>query len=108
MAQVLNESFTSPPADADLKAFNNDFLKKYTDSASHLQSAFNIRFILDSSSKSQNEADLKKTLDLSGITIEQATAGLALLDEWKSEQTVKDDYRAKAASRWSEATVFSQ
>jgi hypothetical protein len=30
------------------------------------------------------------------------------LDEWRSEKKVKDDYRAKAASRWSEATVFKQ
>jgi hypothetical protein len=28
------------------------------------------------------------------------------LEEWKSEKEVKDDYRAKAASRWGEATVF--
>jgi len=38
--------------------------------------------------------------------MEEAKAGMALLDEWKSEQKMKDDYRAKAASRWSEATVF--
>lgn len=83
-------------------------MKKHTDSAPHLQSAYNVRFVLDKDSKSQNEADLNKTLDLADITIEQAEAGLALLDEWKSEQIVKDDYRAKAASRWSEATVFNQ
>jgi hypothetical protein len=64
--------------------------------------------MLDNSSKGQNEEDLKKTLDLPTITIEQAQAGLALLDKWESEQKVKDDYRAKAAGRWSEATVFKQ
>lgn len=106
MSQVIKESFTTPPADADLKAYNNDFLEKHSESAAHLQSAYNVRFLLDNSSKSQNEEDLKKTLDLPSITKEQAEAGLALLDEWKSEAKVKDDYRAKAASRWSEATVF--
>jgi hypothetical protein len=51
---------------------------------------------------------LKKSLDLSDVTIQQALAGFGLLDQWKSEQKVKDDYRAKAASRWSEATVLKQ
>ena len=75
---------------------------------SHLQSTYSVRYLLDPSSKSQNEEDLKKTLDLTDVTIEQAEAGLALLSEWKSDEKVKDDYRAKAASRWSEATVFKK
>jgi hypothetical protein len=33
---------------------------------------------------------------------------LKLLEQWKSEQKVKDDYRAKAAGKWSEASVFKQ
>lgn len=72
----------------------------------HLQSGYNVRYILDNSSKSQNEQDLLKTLDLPTMTIEEAKAGLTLLSEWKSEQGVKDDYRGKAASRWSAAVVF--
>ncbi|KAF1946076.1 NMDA receptor-regulated protein 1 [Clathrospora elynae] len=105
-SQVIQESFTAPSADADLEAYNNDFLKKHAQSASHLQSGYNVRYILDNSSKAQNEEDLQKTLDLSDITIQEAQAGLALLDQWKSEQKAKDDYRAKAAGRWSQATVF--
>ncbi|KAE8851666.1 hypothetical protein PTNB73_00682 [Pyrenophora teres f. teres] len=104
--QVIKESFTTPAADADLKAHNDDFLKKHAQSASHLQSGYNVRYILDNASKSQNEQDLQKTLELPNITMEEAKAGMALLDEWESEQKIKDDYRAKAASRWSEATVF--
>jgi hypothetical protein len=65
-----------------------------------------VRYILDNSSKPQNEEDLKKTLDLPDITIHQALIGFGLLEEWKTEKEVKDDYRAKAASRWGEATVF--
>jgi peptide alpha-N-acetyltransferase len=105
-SEVIKESFTTPPPDADLKAYNNDFLKKHSQSACHLQSGYNVRYILDNSSKSQNEQDLQKTLELSSITIEEAQAGLALLNQWKSEQKVKDDYRAKAAGRWNEATIF--
>ncbi|KAI2487514.1 NMDA receptor-regulated protein 1 [Pyrenophora tritici-repentis] len=104
--QVIKESFTTPAADADLKAYNDDFLKKHAQSASHLQSGYNVRYILDKASKPQNEQDLQKTLELPNITMEEAKAGMALLDEWGSEQKIKDDYRAKAASRWSEATVF--
>jgi hypothetical protein len=102
----MKESFTIPPADADLQAFNNSFLQKHSKSTSHLQSAYNVRYLLDSASKSQNEQDLKKTLELPGTTIQQAIAGFGLLEQWKSEQKVKDDYRAKAASRWSGATIF--
>ena len=81
-------------------------MKKHSNSASHLQAAYNVRHILDSGSKSQNETDLYKTLDLPDVNIQQALAGLGLLEEWKSEKKVKDDYRAKAAGRWSEASVF--
>lgn len=107
-SEVLKESFTAPSASADLKAYNDDFLKKHSDSASHLQSAYNVRHVLDASSKSSNEADLKKTLDLPNATIEDAVAGLALLSEWSSDEKVKDDYRAKAASRWTDATIFKK
>ena len=62
--------------------------------------------MLDKSSKRQNEKDLQKTLNLPSITIEQAKAGLRLLDEWKSEERSRDEYKATASSRWSEATVF--
>lgn len=30
------------------------------------------------------------------------------MGEWKSDETVKDEYRSKAASRWSNATVFKK
>lgn len=98
--------FTTPAADADLKAYNNDFIHKHSESAPHLQAAYAARCFLDSSTKGQNEVDLTKTLDQSDITFEQAKQGLALLEEWKSDEKVKNEYKSKAASRWSEATVF--
>ncbi|KAL6706521.1 hypothetical protein ACN47E_005460 [Coniothyrium glycines] len=107
-SHIIKETFTSPAADADLKAYNNDFLRKNSKSVSHLQSGYNVRYILDNSSKGQNEQDLTNTLELDDVTIEQAVAGQALLDEWKSAEQVKDDYRAKASSRWSQATVFKK
>jgi hypothetical protein len=108
VSQVIKESFTTPPVDADLKAYNNSFHQKHSKSVPHLQAAYNVRHLLDNSTKSQNEQDLIKTLDMPDVTIQQALAGFGVLEEWKSETKVKDDYRAKAASRWSEASVFKQ
>ncbi|KAF9696101.1 hypothetical protein EKO04_006156 [Ascochyta lentis] len=108
VSQVVKETFTTPAADADLKAYNDDFIQKHSESATHLQAAYTARYFLDNSTKSQNEVDLIKTLDLSNITFEQAEQGLALLGEWKSDEKVKDEYRSKAASQWSEATVFKK
>jgi hypothetical protein len=31
-----------------------------------------------------------------------------LLGEWKSDEKVKDEYKSKATSRWSEASVFKK
>ncbi|KAJ4349284.1 hypothetical protein N0V95_004714 [Ascochyta clinopodiicola] len=108
VSQVIKEIFTAPAADADLKAYNNDFIQKHSESAPHLQAAYTARCFLDNSTKSQNEADLIKTLDLSNTTFKQAEQGLALLGEWESDEKVRDEYRSKAASQWSEATVFKK
>jgi tetratricopeptide (TPR) repeat protein len=108
VSQVIKDTFTTPAVDADLNAYNNDFIKKHSESAPHLQAAYNARYFLDNNSKGQNEEDLKNTLDLSNITIEQAVTGLSLLGQWKSDDKVQDEYRSKAASRWSEATVFKK
>jgi hypothetical protein len=108
VSQVIKETFTTPAADADLKAYNDEFIKKHAESASHLQAAYSARYALDNTTKSQNETDLIKTLDLSNITSEQAQQGLALLGEWKSDEKVQDEYRNKASSKWSEASVFKK
>ena len=108
MSQVIKETFTAPAADADLKAYNDEFIKKHSDSASHLQAAYSARYALDNSTKSQNETDLIKTLDLTSITSEQAQQGLALLGEWKSDEKVQEEYRSKASNKWDEASVFKK
>lgn len=104
--QVIKDTFTIPSADADLKSFNDSFAQKHASSAPHLQAAYAARFALDPASKSQNEADLIKTLDLQGVSFEQAAQGLELLGEWKSEEGVKGEYKKKAGEKWSEAGIF--
>ncbi|KAF1364842.1 N-alpha-acetyltransferas-like protein 15 [Lizonia empirigonia] len=108
VSQVIKNTFTTPAVDADLNAYNNDFIQNHSESAPHLQAAYSTRYFLNNSTKSENEADLTKMLDLPNITFEQAEQGLGLLDEWKSDEKAKDGYRSKAASRWSEATVFKK
>ncbi|KAF2995813.1 hypothetical protein E8E13_001290 [Curvularia kusanoi] len=108
VSQVLTDTFTTPSPSTDLKAYNDDFAAKHASSAPHLHAAYAARFALDPASKPQNEADLIKTLELPGVTVDQASRGLELLGEWKSEESVKDEYRSKAKGRWSEATVFAK
>lgn len=79
-------------------------MQNHAQSAPHLHSAYNVRYLLDPSTKSQNEKDLLKTLDLESVTLEQAVEGLALLEEWKSEEGVKEEYRRKAGRRWEGAS----
>ncbi|KAF2472225.1 TPR-like protein [Lindgomyces ingoldianus] len=106
VSEVVKETFTFIPADGDLKTFNSEFEKKHAKSVSHLQSACNVRYLLDKNAKSQAEADVQKLLDLPTITMEQAIAGLSCLDEWSSDDKTKDTYRAAASKKWPEATMF--
>lgn len=106
--EALKSGFTLIPADADLKAYNTEWRQKHSQSPAHLQSAYNAQFLLDNGSKAQCEDGLKKLLDSPSMTMEQALKGLEYLDEWKSDETVKDGYREAAGKRWPEATIFQK
>ena len=106
--EVLKSSFTIIPAHADPKSYNDKWLQKHSESPSHLQSAYNVRYILDNSTKSQNEADLKKVLELPSTTPEQAAAGLTYLNEWNSDDKTKEAYREAAAKKWPQAIAFQK
>jgi hypothetical protein len=109
VAEAIKQDFTTPPANADLaalKTFNDDFLKRHSDSPAHLQRGYNVRFHLDPNSKSQDEKDLQKLLSLDSVTLQQAIAGSALLEEWKSDGSAIDAYREAAAKKWPQATTF--
>ncbi|PSN73119.1 TPR-like protein [Corynespora cassiicola Philippines] len=106
--ETLNTEFTTPPADADLKAFNDTFMKEHPESPAHLQAAYNVRYILDNSTKAQNEADLKKLLEFPSTTIDVAAAGLSYLAEWNSDEKTVEEYRDAAAKRWPTATIFQK
>lgn len=98
---MLNETFTTPAADADLTAYNDAFAAAHPHSAPHLLAVYAARHALDPNSRSANEADVIKTLDLPDITVEQATRGMELLEKWGSEEGVKEEFGRKAGGRWS-------
>ncbi|CAI6334236.1 unnamed protein product [Periconia digitata] len=109
IAESIKQNFTTPPPTADvaaLKALNDEYIKAHSSSPSHLHSAYDVRHHLDAASKSQNEDDLLKTLDLKGIELGEAAAGVGLLREWKSEGKVLDKYCEKARGKWDGAATF--
>jgi peptide alpha-N-acetyltransferase len=108
VSEVIKSTFTIIPSGTDLKAYNTEFQKKHAEGAFAQQCALNVRFILDPSTKPQNEKDLQATLDFPSVTREQALSGLELLDSWKSDEKTKDAYRAAASKKWAEATVFEK
>jgi hypothetical protein len=102
----LKSSFTIIPADADLKAYNSEWQQKHSQSTPHLQSAYNVQYLLDNSTKTQAEENLKKLLEGPSVTAEDALTGLEYLDAWKSHDATKIAYRQAAAQKWPEATIF--
>lgn len=71
-------------------------------------SALDVRHLLDPKSHAQNEKDVLATLELPGIELMDAEAGLALLRAWKSEISVQTSFVEAAGKRWTEATVFKR
>jgi hypothetical protein len=95
------------PPKSSLSSFNDKYLTAHRDCARRTQSALNVRLILDESTKSANEKDLIKTLELRDIDMQEAVEGLELLKEWSSEDSVKEQYTSAARKRWPQATIFA-
>ncbi|KAI9840041.1 MAG: hypothetical protein M1819_000233 [Sarea resinae] len=106
VAEVIASEFSLLPTSTNLTEHNDAFLARHKDSAPHIHAFLRIRFLLSPESKVQNEKDLHATLGLSTIDQSQAVEGLKLLDMWKAETSVKDQYRKAATERWPEASAF--
>jgi N-alpha-acetyltransferase 15/16, NatA auxiliary subunit len=91
-----------------LQKLNDGFLSKHSDKPSHRRSGLKTRQLLDASSLANNEKDLLAILGLESADLNEAIEGLHVLDEWKSDQSVKDKYVAAAAKKWPEATAFAK
>lgn len=104
VAEVVNAEFDKLlPKSQKLEQWNESFLSSNKGSAAHVQAALDGRQILNPASKGQCEKDLLSTLDLPGISIDEAAAALDLLDKWDGDKAA---YAQKASKKWPESSVF--
>ena len=101
---IITSEFTLIPESVSLPKYNEDFLAKHKDSATHTLSVLRVWRLLSPESSSQCEKAAVSTLELPSITMEEAKEALELLKSWRSDQV--ESFRSKAASKWMEATVF--
>ncbi|EEH45636.1 peptide alpha-N-acetyltransferase complex A subunit NAT1 [Paracoccidioides brasiliensis Pb18] len=94
------------PKSQDLTNWNESFLSQHKSSAVHVQAALSVRQLLAPDSKPQCEKELISTVDLETASLEDAIAGLHLLDDWHSSQEAKAAYISQAQKRWTEASAF--
>ncbi|OJD11704.1 hypothetical protein AJ78_07572 [Emergomyces pasteurianus Ep9510] len=94
------------PNTQDLTNWNESFLSTHSSSAAHVQAALSVRQLLNPDSKSQGEKELLSTVNFETTSLEDALAGLHLLDDWHSSQDAKSAYVSQAQKRWAEASVF--
>lgn len=107
LAQIISiEGKTLLPQINKVTEWNNNFLDRHKSSASHTQAGLRVRALIGKEAKATNENDLLGTLSLDTISMEDASAGLELLNEWGSSKEVKERYRSSAAERWSRASIF--
>ncbi|EFR03747.1 NMDA receptor-regulated protein 1 [Nannizzia gypsea CBS 118893] len=109
IVELINAEFDLLlPKSTDLTQWNEEFLSTHAKSAPHVQAALTVRQMLKPESKEQAEKDLISSIDLDNTSLEQALAGLSLLDEWGSTVETKASYSTSARRRWAEASVFPQ
>jgi N-alpha-acetyltransferase 15/16, NatA auxiliary subunit len=100
------ESKTLFDGDKSVSDWNHSFISAHKRSASHVQAGLRVRGLIDKDSREQNEKDLIQTLSLQGMTLAEATAGLGLLEEWRTSAEVVAAYKQAAGNIWSAATSF--
>lgn len=109
---VIASSFTLIPESTSPSAYNDSFLSKHSQSATHAQSVLCVRNILSPETIAQNKKELVATIDLEQVALEEARQGLNVLRMWGEDQHEEgspiEDYKRKAKDRWPQATVFEQ
>ena len=104
VAEVVTAEFDKLlPKSQKLEQWNESFLSSNKGSAAHVQAALDARQLLSPGSKAQCAQDLLSTLDLPGISIDEAVAALDLLSKWDSDKTA---YAQKASKKWPESSLF--
>ena len=103
---ILLESKNLFDSDESVADWNQSFITTHKSSAVHIQAGLRVRGLIDKNSRAQNEKDLIDTLSLQGITLAEGTAGLEVLEEWRSSADVIAVYKQAARRIWNEATAF--
>jgi hypothetical protein len=102
-AEVIKTEFNLLPESTTPSKFNDEFLSKHSNSASHVLAAHRVRKQLPSNDQKESEAGVLAILSLSNLSLEEAIEGLDTLSSWNSST---QSYSSKAHSRWPEATIF--
>lgn len=109
---VLNEvSKTSSsiiPTSADLKSWNEAYLKKHLDDKhpSHVQYAVSVKQTLDPSSKDNSQATLVDILSWPETSLDDILHGIEVLKTQKAENKIIDSYLESARKRWPDASTL--
>lgn len=103
---ILLESKSLFDGEQSVSDWNQSFISAYKSSAAHVQAGLQVRGLAEKDSQEQNEKDLIETLSLPGVKLGEATAGLNILEGWRSDVEVVTAYKQAAGSVWSEATAF--
>lgn len=108
ISEVIDSHFNLIPASTNISDKNDEFLQKHAQSPLHVHAALKVRQLLDPDKQAQHEKDLLATLDLPSISLDDACAGLSVLDEWNSDGVIKDTYIDSAQKKWPEAEAFQK
>lgn len=106
VAEVLKAEFKAIGADVDLNAYNEAYLAKHKSSPQRVLSAIKLRHLLgkDRNSCEKDIVDmLSKQLD--SMTLDDAAAGIEVLQAWKSPET--ETYKTVAKGKWPEVTFLA-
>jgi len=108
--QVIDATYTSKlDTSKSLEESNEEYLARHKDSAPHTQSVVRFRHVLkpdDPETKAQGVRELQDTLKLETLSLQDAEAGVRVLDDIRADADAKEAYLKAARERWPEATVF--
>lgn len=94
------------PKSPSLGEWNEAFLSAHKTSTPHIHAAASVRKLINPDSQPQNEKNLISTLGLENTSLEDAVAGLQLLNDWGSSDDTRAEYTQAAHKRWAEASAF--
>ena len=107
---VIQSQYLSRLSPKSLEECNEEYLTNHKQSAPHIQSVVRFRNFLKpgaEDTKTKSVKDLRTTLDLPIVSLQDAVQGLRLHDELGASKESKQAYVEAARKRWPGATVFS-